>query len=81
MHEFMREFAHEFVAEFFSNFVREFKYEIRTNSYEFFARKIGYVTNDLYCMIYLVHMNYVRCQKSDTWASYSIQNHEGKYSV
>ena len=23
---------------------------IRTNSYEFFARKIGYVTNGLYCM-------------------------------
>ena len=33
----MREFAHEFV------------YEIRTNSYEFLARKIGYVTNGLYC--------------------------------
>ena len=35
----MREFAHEFVDEFF---VR-----IRMN---FFARKIGYVTNGLYCM-------------------------------
>ena len=44
----MREFAHEFVDEFFANFVHEFKYEIRTNSYEFFARKIGYVTNGLY---------------------------------
>ena len=38
--------------EFFANFVYEFKYEIRTNShnsYEFFKRKIGYVTNGLYC--------------------------------
>ena len=51
MHEFMREFAHEFVDEFFANFVHEFKYEIRTNSYELFARKIGYVTNGLYCRI------------------------------
>ena len=42
-------FAHEFVDEFFVNFVHEFKCEIRTNSYEFFARKIGYVTNGLYC--------------------------------
>ena len=40
---------HEFVDEFFANFVHEFKYEIRTNSYELFARKIGYVTNGLYC--------------------------------
>ena len=45
----MREFAHEFVDEFFANFVHEFKYEIRTNSYELFALKIGYVTNGLYC--------------------------------
>ena len=36
---------------------------------------------DCCCMIYLVYMNYVRFQKSVTWASYSIQNHEGKYSV
>ena len=43
----MSEFEHEFVDEFFANFVREFKYEIRTNSYQFFARKIGYVTNGL----------------------------------
>ena len=48
--EFMREFAHKFVDEFFANFVHEFKYEIRTNSYEFLVRKIGYVTNGLYCM-------------------------------
>ena len=37
---------------FFMNFVHKFKYEIvwiRTNSYEFFAWKIGYVTNGLYC--------------------------------
>ena len=40
---------HEFVDEFFANFVHEFKYEIRTNSYEVFATKIGYVTNSLYC--------------------------------
>ena len=42
---------HEFVDEFFVNFVHEFKYEIRvrTNSYEFFVRKIGYVTNGLHC--------------------------------
>ena len=46
-HEFMREFAHEFVDEFFTNFV----YEIRTKSYEIFARKIGYVTNGLYCIL------------------------------
>ena len=38
-------FRHEFVDEFFMNFVRE----IRTNSCEFFARKIGYVTNGLHC--------------------------------
>ena len=31
---------HEFVDEFLANFVHEFKYEIRTNSYEFFARKL-----------------------------------------
>ena len=37
MLEFMREFAHKSVDEFFANFVHEFKYEIRTNSYEFFA--------------------------------------------
>ena len=49
----MREFAHEFVDEFFANFVHEFKYEIHTNSYELFARKIGYVTNGLYCKSYL----------------------------
>ena len=48
VHESMREFAHEFVDEFFANFAHEFKYEIRANSYEFFARKIGYVTNSLY---------------------------------
>ena len=42
---------YEFVHEFFANFVHEFKYEIRTNSYGFFARKIGYVTNGLYCRI------------------------------
>ena len=40
----------EFEDEYFANFVHEFKYEIRTNSYEFFARKIGYVTNGLYCI-------------------------------
>ena len=45
----MREFAHEFMDQFFANFVNEFKYEIRTNSHEFFARKIGYVMNGLYC--------------------------------
>ena len=49
VHEFMSEFMHEFVDEFFANFVYEFKYEICTNSCEFFARKIGYVTNGLYC--------------------------------
>ena len=49
VHEFMREFARKFVDEFFTNFVHEFKYEIRTNLYEFFARKIGYVTNGLQC--------------------------------
>ena len=38
---------HRFVEEFFTNFVHKFKYEIHmnsreyTNSYEFFARKIG----------------------------------------
>ena len=48
------EFVREFVDEFFTNFMHEFKYEIRTNSYEFFARKIGYVTNGLYCIIVLV---------------------------
>ena len=37
--------------EFFANFVCEFWYEIRTNSYEFFPRKIGYVTNGLYSNI------------------------------
>ena len=42
-------FMREFVQEFLANFVHEFKYEIRTNSYEFFARKIGYITNGLYC--------------------------------
>ena len=42
-------FAYEFVKKFFMNFVHEFKYEIRTNSCEFFALKIGYVTNGLYC--------------------------------
>ena len=42
MHKFMCEFAD-------ANLVHEFKYEIRMNSYEFFARKIGYVTNGLYC--------------------------------
>ena len=52
MHEFVQRFAHEFVDEFFTNFVHEFKYEIHTNSYEFFARKIGYVTNGLYCRIF-----------------------------
>ena len=44
----------EFVDEFFTNFVHEFKYEILricANSYEFFARKIGYVMNGLYCMV------------------------------
>ena len=46
----MCEFMHEFDDEFFANFVHEFKYEIRTNSYEFFAGKIGYVTNGLYCI-------------------------------
>ena len=55
VHEFMREFAHEFVHEFFANFVHEFKYEIRTNSNEFFARKIGYVTNGLWCK-YMVNI-------------------------
>ena len=49
VHEFMREFAHEFVDELFTNFVHEFKYEIHTNSYECFARKIAYVTTDVYC--------------------------------
>ena len=44
----MCEFVPEFVKEFFTNFVDEFKYEIRTNSYEFFASKIDYVTNGLY---------------------------------
>ena len=46
----MCEFACEFVKEFFTNFVHEFKYEIHTNSYEFFARKISYVTNGLCCI-------------------------------
>ena len=41
----------EFADEFFADFVHEFKYEIRTNSYEFFALKIGYVTNGLYCTV------------------------------
>ena len=36
----------------FANFVHEFKYEI-ANSYEFFARKIDYVTNGLYCKCFL----------------------------
>ena len=35
-HKFMDEFIRKFVDEFFTNFAREFKYEIRTNSYEFF---------------------------------------------
>ena len=48
----MREFAHEFVDEFFANFVHEFKYEIHTNSYELFVRKIGYVTNGRYCTLH-----------------------------
>ena len=34
-------FGHEFVKEFFTDFGNEFKYEIRTNSYECFARIIG----------------------------------------
>ena len=54
LHEFMCKFAREFVKEFFMNFVHEFEYEIRTNSYELFARKIGYVTNDLYYTIKLL---------------------------
>ena len=48
----MYEFVYEFVYEFFANFVHEFKYKICTNSRirrNFFARKIGYVTNGLYC--------------------------------
>ena len=36
--------------EFLANFMHKFKYEIHTNLYEFFARKIGYVTNGLYCI-------------------------------
>ena len=51
-HEFVDEFFANFVHEFFANFVHEFKYEIRTNSYELFARKIGYVTNGLYCILH-----------------------------
>ena len=54
MHELMRQFAHEFVDEFFANFVHELSTKfvrIRTNSYEIFARKIGYVTNGLYCIL------------------------------
>ena len=43
-------FVHEFVKEFFTNVVHECKYEIHTNSYEFFAQKIGYVMNGLYCI-------------------------------
>ena len=43
------EFICEFLKEFFTNFMHECKCEIRTNSYEFFAQKIDYVTNDLYC--------------------------------
>ena len=49
VHEFVHEFMCEFVKEFFTNFVHEFMYEIRTNSSEFFASKIGYVMNGLYC--------------------------------
>ena len=30
---------------------------IRTNSREFFARKIGYVTNGLYCILSILYMN------------------------
>ena len=59
VHEFMREFEHEFVDEFFANFVHGIlvrnSYEfarIRMNSYEFFAQKIGYVTNGLYRNFY-----------------------------
>ena len=48
---FRHEFVHELVDEFFTNFVHEFKYEIRSNSYELFARKIGYVTNGLHCTL------------------------------
>ena len=50
VHEFMVKFVHKFVDEFFVTFVHEFKYEIRANSYEFFAQKIGYVMNGLYCI-------------------------------
>ena len=45
VHEFMCEFAREFVKDFFMNFVHKFKYKIQTNS-----RKVGYVTNGLYCI-------------------------------
>ena len=55
-HKFMCEFVCEFVKEVFMNFVNEFKYEIRTNSYEFFARKIGYVMNGLYIYIYKIYL-------------------------
>ena len=46
---FAHEFVREFVKEFFTNFVHELMYEIRTSSYEFFARKIDYVANGLCC--------------------------------
>ena len=53
---FVHEFMHKFMKEFFTNFMYEFKYEICTNSREFiqihmsfFALKIGYVMNGLYC--------------------------------
>ena len=49
MHEFMRKLWTNFSRPLCTNLSTKFA-RIRTNSYEFFARKIGYVTNGLYCI-------------------------------
>ena len=49
LYEFKCKFSRKFVKVFFTNFVHEFMHEIRVILYEFFGRKIGHVTNGLYC--------------------------------
>ena len=45
-------FMYEFMCEFVKEFFHEFRAQIYArNSYEFFARKIGHVTNGLYCIL------------------------------
>ena len=61
-------FTHKSVKEFF---MHEFKYEIRTNWYDFFARKIGYVTNGQCCTRDFCtdfdNEHYLFCFSAATW--------------